>query len=160
MEICQCFHAKTGQVHSDPNVCSENAEGMLELLTIHLYCLISFYLIAFLWFQWKYTNVSMLRPAKCTPKRVFRECQVNPGVTDNTFILPDPFVTYILLAISMEICQCFHAETGQVPSDSICVFWECQGNAGLTIHLYYLISLLILVSLWCERHNTDVSMPR
>ena len=103
--------------------------------------------IAFLWFQWKHTNVPMPRPAKCTltrmcvprmpsesrsywqhiyttwslfslhpswdfngnipmfrcrdrpialqPECVFRECGVNPRFTDNTFVLPDPFVTYI-----------------------------------------------------------------
>ena len=200
MEIYQSFHAETCQVHSDTRyVCSENAEGMPELLTKHLYCLICSLPMAFLRFQWKHTNVPMPRPAKCTltrmcvprmpsesrsywqhiyttwslfslypswdfngnipmcpcrdrpsalqPKCVFRECWVNPGVTNNTFILPDPFLTYILLVISMEICQYFHAETGQGPSDLICVFWECQGNARVTDNTFILPDLTVNFSL-------------
>ena len=63
---------------------------------------------------------------------MFQECRGNARATDKTFILPDLFLTYSLLVISMEIYQCFQAETSQVHSDPIFVFQECRGHARAT----------------------------
>ena len=62
-------------------------------------------------------------------------------------ILPDLFFTYSLLVISMETHQCFHAETSQVHSDLICVFWECRGDAGVTDNTFILPDLFFTYSL-------------